>query len=376
MTPDRDPLQPWRPKGDEPFLPADPSRHPRPLPDEPAPPAPVEVYWPASEPTYTPPVTLRLDQKAVLICGAALLVAGVVLLLILGAPHVTRLGAAAVCVEAGLFAGLSLARKRSWRNRLAWVGGGVAGAALVWVFLPTTGGINLLEAYRQLAEARNLPVGDVDHFLQTRPRRELLKAQYPSFKPEVDEAERGWFTQTADQAVTKADALLSADPATASDQLQQLDRRIRPVKHYAVVRDRLQAARHRAVLARLQAVRKKAEALASKGRFADITGLTGPPAMALLEEAREVGALQEMADGLAEARRHVVRARIDAARQEVRTLLRANRFVEVAARGAQLGRDVTAEAEAVGLAADLRQFCRACEAFGIVARQAGAKAPK
>lgn len=375
MTPDLDPLQPWRPRGDEPYLPTDPSPHPGATPDAVVAP-PREVLWSEPSPVVTPSTTLRLDQTLFLVLSVVMLGSGMVVLAWQGVPHVSRVFAALSVFEVGLIGGLLLARKRHWLIRLACVGAGLAGVVLVWLYVPTTGGLSFMDAQDLLAEARGIPAGEVDSFLQTRPRREKLVAQYPTLKPEVDQIEQAWFTQTADLAVAKADALLPTDPGTAAAQLRQLDNQIRPVRNYALVRDRLQEARGRAVRAQMKAFIGNAKAQAAKGRFAEVKGLTGQPALVLLRDAQELDILPEVSAGLMDTRRHIVRLRLDAARREVRTLLRANQFAAVAARGEQLDREVGDEAMDVGLGPELKQFRTACEVFGILARQAGGKAPK
>ena len=49
--------------------------------------------------------------------------------------------------------------------------------AACWFLVPTTGGVNLLEATRRLAEARELPPGDAARYAATAPARDTKRSR-------------------------------------------------------------------------------------------------------------------------------------------------------------------------------------------------------
>src|SRR5262245_27272978 len=148
MPGDVNPFEPWRPPPES--RSPQPWRPPRRPDPEPEPPREAPAEWPARQPGLTG------GQQAVVWLTIAGLVGGMIALGDLGGGHSSRVGAAGLLAWLGLLAGLALARRRRWPARLAWVAAGGGAALAAWYFVPTTGGVNLLQAERVLSAARGL----------------------------------------------------------------------------------------------------------------------------------------------------------------------------------------------------------------------------
>src|SRR5262249_28013378 len=141
----------------------------------------------------------------------------------------------------------------SWTVRLAVAAVGFLLAAPAWGFVPTSDGPSLWGAHRLVAQTEELPGGDVAAYARGKSARPAAGDRLPGLKPAMEQAERGWFARTADQAAEEADALLPTDPREATERLRQLDASLQAHQPgYSQVRDTLKAARTRALLAQLK----------------------------------------------------------------------------------------------------------------------------
>ncbi len=438
MPRDPNPYEPWRPRpGDHPLSSVDPLRPWRPRrAAEPAAPVPLpskaEPPRPAASPPPVQPPGFEPDpgRQAVLVLLLLLLATGTVALAALGSAHFGRVFLALAALGAGWGVSISLARRRPWRERLAWVGAGVLAALAVRWFVPTFAGVSLLDAGRLAAETEAIPTGDVSTYTAAARYRKAAVSEFPEYAAEIRAAESAWVRRTADAAIESSGARIERDPVGASRDLWLLVQSLNRLDHWAEVRDDLQAVRQKALRARGQWVARELEVLVAHGAFDTVPAAATRALVEIHDEAREVGVYDEVAGMLAPLRRQSLRARLDAvvreleaaaargeftavtrrgekalaelsgeareigieedvrqrllhvrrkavlaaldaARSEAMLLAARDRFQAVAALGEQLARVLAGEAQAVGATADLEQFRQACQVFGDLARQAG-----
>jgi len=182
----------------------------------------------------------------------ALGVLGLVGLGWLGGTHLPRIFTALLAIGVGFAIGISLLHRRTWFVRLGGMAGGLALAGLAGWFVPTTNGVNLWSAYRQVDELRALPAGDVVGYNRGAPARKEMTAEFPTFAEDVRAAEQAWFRRTVDAAIEEADRQLETDPHKALADLHRLSTQLMSLEHYASVRGELESARQRAVQASLK----------------------------------------------------------------------------------------------------------------------------
>jgi hypothetical protein len=193
-----------------------------------------------------PAPELRADQKAIV---GMVFVLGIMVLIgmgWLGGTHLPRVAVALLAVGAGFTVGISVARRQGWSVRLGWMAAGLALAGLSGWFVPTTGGVNLWSAYRQMDELRALPAGDVAGYLRGAAERKQIVAEFPAFAEDVTEAESAWVRRTADAAIEKADRLLETDAHAALGDLVSVNAALSPLEHYPKVRTDMESALRRA----------------------------------------------------------------------------------------------------------------------------------
>jgi hypothetical protein len=247
--------------------------------------------------------------------------------------------------------------------------GGLALAGLAGWFVPTTDGVSLWSAYRQVDRLRTLPPGDVAGYLHGQAARREVVSEFPTFAADIAEGEYAWLHRTVDAGIEDADRLMETDPTRASVQLQKLIRDLTPLEHFPLVQGELQAARKRALLARVKAAQEEIDELANNKQWGSVVKRQASLMDELVAEARAVGADTELSDPFRALRRQAVRARLEAARQDIAQLLTGDRFPAVADLGAQLAKEVGDEARAVGMGDDLDKVCQSCAVFGDLARQ-------
>jgi hypothetical protein len=319
---------------------------------------------------------LRADQKVLLILVLGLGVLGIFGLGWLGGTHLPRVFLALLAVGVGLATSISFARRQRWFTRLGWMAGGLALAGLAGWFVPTTGGVSLWSAYRQVEELRTLPAGEVAAFNRGAVDRRQVAFEFPAFAPDLAAGEQAWLRRTADEAIEDADRLCEADPHEASAGLQRLCAALARTDRFDLVRGELLAARKRALLAQLKAAQVEAEELIDAGEWAVVARRGAFWADQLADEAKALGAEAEVNERLTPLRRKAVQARLEVARKEIARLLREDRFEAVADAGAKLARDAGDDARAVGLGDDLDRVCQGCAVFGDLARQAKKQVPR
>jgi len=324
---------------------------------------------PSSAPS-TAAAPLRSDQKVVLGLYFVLGVLGLVGLGWLGGTHLPRVFLTLLAVAVGCTIGLWVAHRRGWYTRLGWIAVGLALAGVAGWFVPTTGGVTLWSAYRQMDELSALPASDVPGYVRGAQQRRQLVAEFPTFADDVTSAENAWFRRTVDAAIEDADRQLETDPHKALAALRQLSRELAKLPHYALVQDELEAARRRALQTCEKAALEEVDDLLGKKQF-DAVAKRG--AFWEGELGAEDVAVQANADWRKELlpkRRQALRARLETARKEINGMVEKERYQAVAKLGVKLARDLGDEAKAVGMDKDLDDLCVSCEVFGRLARQA------
>jgi hypothetical protein len=247
--------RPWRPPPPPPVRSAieePPFVEPvKPLPRNKPPERPQQPQRQAGQPS--PPRLPIPEWTLVLVVACIMVFPGIV-----GACGTHAARVLALVVSAIIFAGMAFdnSNSRSWPTRLTWIVGANAFAGIALWFVPTLHGVNLWSAYRQIEELRALPAGDVAAYQRGAAARRTLVKAFPSFAADVKAAEQAWFRRIVDEAVENADRQLDKDPAAALARLQQLDKQLSRLDHYASVRKELGSARRRAVQACVKVAQK------------------------------------------------------------------------------------------------------------------------
>jgi len=387
------PFQPWRPAQVDvppPLHAARPWRPPASTPAhaEPEPPfvEPVEAS-PRKHPPKRPPtakrqratkpsvppkpvVPLRTDQKVVLGMFFVLGVLGLVGLGWLGGTHLPRVFLTLLALAIGFTIGLSVFHRHSWYARLGWMAGGLALAGLAGWFVPTTEGVSLWSAYRQVDELNELPAGDITGYTRGVSARKELVSEFPTFAVDVTAAEQGWIRRTSDAAIEDADRQMETDPHKALASLRQLSAELAKLNHYSLVQGELESARRRAHQTCEKVALEEVEGLLGKKQFDAVAQRGAFWVGELANEAGENEAKADLRQQLLTKRRQALAARLDTARKEMTGMVEKERYQAVAKLGSQLATKLSDEAKAVDMAKDLDDLCASCEVFGRLARQA------
>jgi hypothetical protein len=351
-------------------------------------------------------------------------VVGMGLLGQLSEAHLPRVGGVLLPLLVGYVLALALARKKRWRACLGWAAGGLAASALAWLFVPTTEGFSYWSATRRMRSLEEMPAADLDSYAALHAQLEDLRRQYPTFGSRAEQAEKDWVVRFVDAKVARSDKRLASDPAGASAELQQIARRLSGDRRYALVKDRLTAARGRAARAALDAAAKECAGLGAEHRFRDAMAVVARLETVLGNEARALGlenklaqvragveqaeiewtvdtevaaaekslatdpvgssvSLSKLAERLKSsrwfsqvenrllaARLRAVRATLEAAKKDCRELIKADRYLDAQAAAERVGTALREEAKAVGLDDDLTKFREGYRFLGDLARQA------
>jgi hypothetical protein len=168
----------------------------------------------------------------------------------LGGTHAPRLIGLGASV--GLFASMAFSNRRDWSTRLTWMAAALALAGITLWFVPTMRGNNLYSAYRQVEKLRALPAGAIAEYKRDAAARRTLMEEFPSFTPDLKQAEKAWLRRTVDEAIENSDRQLDKDPDAVLVRLHQVDKEVSQLEYYGLVRKDLESARRRAVQACLK----------------------------------------------------------------------------------------------------------------------------
>jgi hypothetical protein len=296
-------------------------------------------------------------------------------------------------------------------------------------FMPAADGVSLWDASQLAAQIEALPPEEVAAFADGAARRQAAIREFPQYGGEIAAAENAWVTRCVETAVSSTEGLVGQDAARATARLREcqhvlarlakganlkelqtarrdlLNARINRVKaelevlvkegEFAAVADhaaerlgdldrearelgmrddivrQITPVRARAVQARLASVAKVLETAVGRGNYSLVATEGRKAEDELHAEAEACGIAGEVKDQLLAIRRKAVQKCLEAAREDTKALLAKDRFEAVAKLGDGLAHTLTAEAEAVGCGRDLREFCHGCKVFGDLAQQAG-----
>ena len=102
---------------------------------------------------------------------------------------------------------------------------------------------------------------------------------FPSLQTRIEEGELAWLGRTVDEVVAQSDDMLEDDPEQATTRLHQATQELERLDHFDVMRDRVLAARRRALMRRLELAQAQAGGIVPE---------------ALRDEAKAVGAVAEL----------------------------------------------------------------------------------
>jgi hypothetical protein len=220
--------------------------------------------------------------------------------------------------------------------------------------VPTSGGVNLWEARARLAEAEALPVGDLSAFARSAQGRRELVTEFPTFQPDVADAERAWVVNTVDQALRAAREPGPDDPEAAGLELKKLTEQLSRSEHFAARRNQVMEARQRLFGARLGKAETALDVLLGRGKYADVAGGARALEAALKPEAQELGLVEALEQRVKVVRQRAARAHAADAQAVLRRLYDQRKYAEVPREAGRLEADLRPEAEATGTWAEAK----------------------
>ena len=266
MSNEINPFEPWRPKPD----PGGESTRPRRLPSRADTQAQERDGWEELH-------QARKLREVMIGFTSFFLIGGIALTVPLGGQHVSRVAATAFLLWLGLFFALIVMRKHQVRTRLLTVAAGVLTAGVAWIFVPTTGGVSLWQAHRELAAVRHLPEDDPAGFLSGAKSRGLAASEFPALKDDFQLAEGAWGQRFWAAEAERIEQLRPEDPLEAMKQLRDVRDILYSTPGFSVVLDSLTEARREALLSHLDNQNAALMSLVEKGKFADLIAVEGDP---------------------------------------------------------------------------------------------------
>jgi hypothetical protein len=266
------PFEPWRPPG---YVPRRRRATPGRLPER------KRTVLHASARPGRPPWDGPANPKPFFVL---LLLAGMVMLWMsslayLPSGHGLRVFCTVLSAGAGLITAIVLPRRQRWSTRLKCAAAGMIVATYAWWFVPTSDGPSLWQAHRRVARLEALPAGEITEFTRGKSSRREAAMLFPSLQTRIEEGELAWLGRTVDEVVAQSDDMLEDDPEQATTRLHQATQELERLDHFDVMRDRVLAARRRALMRRLELAQAQAGGIVPE---------------ALRDEAKAVGAVAEL----------------------------------------------------------------------------------
>lgn len=273
-------------------------------------------------------------------CSVMLIFAVIVLLYVEGGSHVTRGLAAAVCLWLGLLLGLLVLDTLSPARRFLLLAGGVVLAVGCWCLVPTTTGVNLVDAQLRLNELRRLEGDDPDRFFATvAARAEILEA-FPSWKGEMDQAERAWVRRHVSAELDRIEREEQEDLPQAMKRLRDLRHQVMQTAHNDEDRQRIEAVRQEVLKAWLRVEETKLRKLLRKGKYASVYQQVATLVRMLSEEAAELKPEEDLQAQILSVCHDAMCEHVEAARIDLERLLAKKDYAGVAVQGAKYLREV------------------------------------
>jgi hypothetical protein len=191
--------------------------------------------------------------------------------------------------------GLTQGRRSRGIVQLLWLVTGVALAFLAWWFVPTSEGLSYWGATRRVAKLEAVSPGAVAEFLQEYAASRDAVAQFPELKSRLETVRDKWATDTIKAGVAEAQALLPGNPSGASRYLQKLHHELTELGHFAIpLQGSLRDGRYRALTTRLEAAAKELKTLEAEKKLPEIDRLAERLTAEWGEEARAIGAEDDL----------------------------------------------------------------------------------
>jgi hypothetical protein len=380
MPDDINPFEPWRPRRDPDPTPDDEMlRHWRPpsnRPSEPDPNAGPEPEWyrrpRAPEPARAP----RRDRSGAswfVWVTIALIIAAMITWANNGGEHVTRVAAAGGCLWLALLLAWPLGKRRRWYTRLGIIVAGAAGTVAAWLFVPTTGGVNLWHAESVLASIRALPAGDVAGYQAGLAERNRVAQEFPRFFKPIHDAEISWLELTVSQAVQQADQERAHDPVAALGRLRKVYVTLFSSEDFNDATNELHRGRRRAMASCIRWVEEEVGSLTRQGRFRAAAERARRLQGELRDESRDLRMENVLQGAVMAARDDNLQAHSAAAAWQLARLLQEKQFQAVAREGKLLSADLLVEARALGREQEALAAVRALRGKALQARIAQAE---
>jgi hypothetical protein len=359
MPADINPFEPWRPRRDPDDQHSEDElrRHWQPGRRDETPSEPDEPEWyrqpRAPEPVWTPRHQPQNGSPGFIWVCVALVAAALIVWGVNGATHVSRVATAVLALWLGLLLAWPLGRRRRWYTRLAVAVAGLVGAVACWLWVPTTGGINLWRAEQVVARVRSLPAGDLAAYTAEAAERNRVSSEFGRRRGDIRAAERSWMMRTVTAEMFQAESERLRDPAAAQARLQKVNAAFRRSEHYNQVHSMLFQARRNTLDSRLSRLDADLRDLTRKGEFTAVARRAREAQQELFAEAQELSMEDGLHQRIAEIRIRNLRAHIAAATVRLDALAREQRYAEVAATGRRLVAELQPEAHKLNLEGDL-----------------------
>jgi hypothetical protein len=355
MPDDINPFEPWRPRNnpDDRRREEEARRMWREPEREPEP----EWYRQprAPEPAWTPHRESQGGSAGFIWLSIALLVAALITWAVNGGNHVSRVGAAFLAVWLGLLLAWPVGRGWRWYARLGLLAVGLVGAVACWMWVPTTGGVNLWHAQAVLERTRNLPPGDLTAYANGTNERNEVSREFSRMRNDLRNAESVWYGNTVNTELNQAERERGTDPVAALARLKKLDSVLTGSEHYRQYSGRIHQARRSAMESRLTQLVADLEALTRKGQFSAVTRQAKKAQQDLQLEAQMLSLDSLLKDRLTAVRQGNLRAQIEAAHTALTQLARAGKHIQVGDDGRRLTADLLPEAVVLGLQNEVDQ---------------------
>lgn len=304
---------------------------------------------PASESANDSPSRQRAHLPVVRITCLFLVVA-LVALLAGGNQHALRLIPASLLATFGLLLLFAWARKRPFKAFFAMMAL-TSCAVASWLFLLTIDGINRQYALATVQAASEVPIGDLEAFRIGMEERKEAGEQFPQLQKDIERVEKDWLVATYQQRVNDAIRTEPSAPKRIA-RLNRIAEELEPLDRHQVVGSLIEQSR-------TELRNKESDRMIRS--FRDFLEMKKPDD-ALLEVQSYMEFERERRDlhgWYLDRRRDVFFCRLDIAREETGTLLRADRFAEAVRVADRFAEAMRWEAQETGWEFELNLFRQA-----------------
>jgi hypothetical protein len=311
-----DPFEPWRPRS-------------RPTPAKPS--FPLEPFPEVKD------VRKNAIQRQpfLIVMTLALLFGGGSFSVHLGGQHFPRVIATIAVGWLGVVLAVVLT-SRSKFVRLGIVLAGLAGAVGCWLVVPTSGGINWIEANRRLNELRTIPTGEMSRFTVTHTECRELAQEFPEMSQEIHQLEWDWLHRTTAIELNRAEEECKTDPRAATRRLREHLRALAETSYYHEFSTALQNGRRAAFDSILATEETRFADLVGKGNYAAINKEMEILLPELTAEAQSIDCQDRLQAWFLRVGERVMRGHLDSARRTLERLVERKEYSAVEVEGKRL----------------------------------------